>query len=128
MDQSLKILALCTTHSNSYCEEILDYDQSAGFLYKLFENVSKETNDTAKSNHLNFKKFNETQINNSAMCMSNCVNTPSEKSTRLAQLLAKTNIIMDLLYLARDGQNASMKKNCGILMAKLCKADERYFD
>lgn len=32
---------------------------------------------------------------------------------------------MDLLFLARDGTNLHLKKNCGILIAKLVKNDER---
>jgi hypothetical protein len=32
---------------------------------------------------------------------------------------------MDLLYLARDGNNIEMRKACGILLAKLAKSNEK---
>ena len=53
--------------------------------------------------------------------MSHCV----ENSDKLAQKLTSTNIMMDLLYLTRDGFNSEMQKNCGILISKLVKKDER---
>jgi hypothetical protein len=91
--------------------------------------VSKETaGDAIKTGsgeraNVNLKKFNEAQINNAVLCMNNCVSQcPSEK---MATLLARTDIIMDLLYLTRDGLNKDMQKNCGIMIAKLCKADEK---
>lgn len=96
-------------------------------LYQLFENVSKETgantNGTEQRSNVNLKKFNEAQINNAVLCMNNCVSQcPARK---LATRLAPTDIIMDLLYLTRDGLNKDMQKNCGILIAKLCKSDDK---
>lgn len=70
---------------------------------------------------VNLKKLNETVINNSVLCISNCV----ERDVKVAQVMVKSNIIMDLLYLARDGLNQEMRKNCGILIAKLVKKDDR---
>ena len=84
----------------------------------MFENVSKTSDNVEK---INLKKFNEALINNSAICLSNCVET----SKKLAENLAEYNIIMDLLYLTRDGLNIEMRKNCGILIAKLCKQEEK---
>lgn len=96
-------------------------------LYEIFKNVSQTTvnpdlsqvGETSKN--LNLKKLNEVFINNSVLCMSHCVET----DLGLAQRLAETNIIMDLLYLTRDGYNKDLQKNCGILIAKLVKQDER---
>ena len=101
------------------------YHVALDFLYKTFQNVSQTTDSSDCKNHMNFKKFNETQINNAILCMSNCVDVAGAKSKKLAQQLAQTNIIMDLLYLTRDGHKMDMQKNCGILIAKLCKTDEK---
>lgn len=97
-------------------------------MHQFFENVSKEeakadVNGKEQKSNVNLKKFNEAQINNAVLCMNNCVSQcPSQK---LATRLAPTNIIMDLLYLTRDGLNKDMQKNCGILIAKLCKSDDK---
>ena len=77
-------------------------------MYDLFEN--KKT------------KLNETIVNNAILCISNCV----EEENDLAQNLTNCNIIMDLLYLIGNGANMEMKKNAGILVAKLSKKDERH--
>ena len=94
------------------------FSKALSFLYKLFENVSQSTVETEK---VNLKKLNEVAINNAMICMSNCV----ESSQTLANKLCDCNIMMDLLYLARDGRNVEMQKNCGILIAKLCKQQEK---
>lgn len=95
------------------------------FLYETFKDVS-QTHDEPKvenkPNTVNLKKLNESVINNAILCMSKCA---ENEAPDLAKRLTNTNIMMDLLYLARDGHNAEMRKNCGILIAKLVKHDER---
>ena len=56
--------------------------------------------------------------------MSHCV----ENDRKLASRLADTNIVMDLLYLARDGARQEMQKNCGILISKLVKNDAKHME
>lgn len=93
-------------------------------MYQIFKGVS-ETSDQniSRNKNLNLKKLDETLISNTVLCMSNCV----ESDDHLVQSLLKTNIVMDLLYLTRDGYNNDLQKNCGILIAKLAKKDKRYF-
>ncbi len=91
-------------------------------MYLLFENVSQTTENNS---NINLKKLNETQINNATLCISNCIDVTSKTSDKLALNLSNTNIIMDLLYMTRDGRNSDMQKNCGILIAKLCKKNEK---
>lgn len=88
-------------------------------LYGLFKDVSQKPIDTTTTTNL--KKLPESLINNSILCMSQCV----ERNVSLGELLTKTNIVMDLLFLARDGFNLEMRKSCGILIAKLVKSDNR---
>jgi hypothetical protein len=57
--------------------------------------------------------------------MTNCID---HNEDNFASELVKTNIIMDLLYLARDGVNKYMQKNCGILISRLVKKDEKHFE
>lgn len=144
LNQSIKILALLTQNSfKNYRKYLTQFDKSTifqlgnfivlnfikildlEFLYEIFKNVS-ETSDQKISNNnrnLNLKKLDEKLISNAVLCMSNCV----ESDDHLVHNLLKTNIIMDLLYLTRDGYNANLQKNCGILIAKLAKKDQRYF-
>lgn len=84
--------------------------------------VDQDPTQSDKNKHLNLKKLNETLISNCVLCMSHCVETDQ----KLAKRLAETNIVMDLLYLTRDGFNVDMQKNCGILLAKMAKQDEKY--
>ena len=67
----------------------------------------------------------EKLLNNIVVCITNCVENDHSKSNELAIELTETNIIMDLLYLTRDGFNIDMRKNCGRLIAHLTKKDER---
>jgi len=90
------------------------------FLLCFFENISKTYNENNK--HINLKRFNEASINNSVLCITKCL----EIDLTLSDRLISTDIIMDLLYLARDGQNIEMRKSCGILLAKLAKTNEKY--
>ena len=53
--------------------------------------------------------------------MTHCV----DENQIVAKLLTKTNIVMDLLYLTRDMIKKDAQKNCGILLAKLAKNDEK---
>ena len=97
------------------------------FLYKYFENISQidENQDRNKNVVFNLKRFDEKLINNCILCISNCVDDENE-GEKLAKRLTKTNIIMDLLYLTRDGFNFEMRKNCGGLIARLTRKDEKY--
>ena len=66
-------------------------------------------------------KENEVLINNAILCMTHCI----DEDETISKQLAKTNIIMDLLYLTRDLNRKDAQKNCGILLAKLSKYDEK---
>jgi hypothetical protein len=95
------------------------------FLYKFFQNISQiEESKEKETNSINLKKLNEKLINNCILCITNCVNDQDE-GEKLAKRLTDTNIIMDLLYLTRDGFNMEMRKTCGGLIARLTKKDER---
>jgi hypothetical protein len=103
-------------------------------LYKIFENVSQTENSHSNQvikeerdpkNLVNLKKFNEKLVNNCVVCMSNCVDDPL-LGKNIASNLTDSNIIMDLLYLCRDGFNLEMRKNCGGLIARLTRQDERH--
>jgi len=93
--------------------------ENPSLLYELFKGVSQSVSENGK---VNLKKLNETRINNGVLVMSNCVSA----SEKFSESLSKTDIMMDLLYLARDGLNKEMQKNCGILIARLCKTCERW--
>ncbi len=114
IDQCLKVLALCTGFRPAYCEML----PGVGLLYRLFEGVSQSVSD---GGGVNLKRLNEKRINNGVLVMSNCVGA----SSGFGEELIESNIVMDLLYLARDGLNKEMQKNCGILIARLCKSNER---
>ncbi len=151
----MRLLALCTQSEPSFCEKILETDfgkinlayflkrrfelkilnfliifLALNFLYMLFKDVSQSSSETANEKEngskVNMKKLNETIINNAVLCMSNCVENASD--VKLAAKLTSTNIIMDLLYLTRDGYNPAMQKNCGILISKLVKKDEKHLE
>ncbi|KAJ8316038.1 hypothetical protein KUTeg_006052 [Tegillarca granosa] len=42
--------------------------------------------------------------------------------------LVKTDIIKELLVLARDGKRPTVQQNCAILIAKLAQGDSRHLD
>ena len=88
-------------------------------MYGLFKGVSQSVSEDGK---VNLKKLNERRINNAVLVLSNCV---SASSVRFGEALIGSDVVMDLLYLARDGLNKDMQKNCGILLARLCKMSER---
>lgn len=91
-------------------------------MYQIFKDVSQTpAQENSLNKNFNIKKLNEPVISNAILCINNCV----ESSDDLVQQLLKTNIIMDLLYLTRDGYNPDLQKNCGILIAKLAKKDHR---
>jgi hypothetical protein len=48
-----------------------------------------------------------------------------DEKQSISKLLTNTNIVMDLLYLTRDIRKKEAQKNCGILLAKLSKYDEK---
>ena len=50
-----------------------------------------------------------------------CVTSSRELSAKMAD----SNIIMELLVLARDGRKSTAQHNCAILIAKLCQTDAR---
>ncbi|RNA00456.1 Tetratricopeptide repeat 12, partial [Brachionus plicatilis] len=124
MNQSVKILALFTqNNSKNFRKMIIQIDKNLEFLYQIFKDVSQTPDQPNTGNKiLNLKKLNEVAISNAVLCMSNCV----ESDDKLAERLLKTDIIMDLLYLTRDGYNIDLQKNCGILIAKLAKKDQRH--
>ncbi len=83
-------------------------------MYELFENkkINSEQN------------LNEPVVNNAILCISHCV----DDQNNLAESLTKYNIIMDLLYLISNGSNLEMRKNSGILVAKLSSKNEKHLN
>ncbi|XP_062595259.1 tetratricopeptide repeat protein 12-like [Saccostrea cucullata] len=65
----------------------------------------------------------ETVIGNAALCLSHCTQVP-----KVCAALAKTDIIKDLLVLARDGKKSGLQQNCAILIAKLAQGDKRHLE
>ncbi|KAK3591065.1 hypothetical protein CHS0354_005454 [Potamilus streckersoni] len=65
----------------------------------------------------------EAYLGNAALCLSHCTQVKN-----VCAALAKTDIIKDLLVLARDGKNPVLQKNCAILIAKLAQGDSRHLD
>lgn len=89
----------------------------------MFKDVHESTSGQLENTKVNIKKLNEPLLNNCILCMSHCVDSDDGV---LATNLTQTNIIMDLLYLARDGFNREMQKNSGILISKLVKKNEKH--
>jgi hypothetical protein len=69
------------------------------------------------------KTDDETVIGNAALCLSHCTQVP-----KVCAALSKTDIIKDLLVLARDGNKAGLQQNCAILIAKLAQGDKRHLE
>ena len=67
------------------------------------------------------KHADEVIVGNSALCLGHCV----ASSAALCKQLADSNIIMDLLILARDQHKTTAQHNCAILIAKLCQGCPR---
>lgn len=66
------------------------------------------------------KSMDESVIGNAALCLSHCTHIP-----KVCAALTKTEIMKDLLVLARDGKRPTLQKNCAILIAKLAQGDTR---
>lgn len=66
------------------------------------------------------KSQDEVIIGNAALCLSHCTQVP-----KVCQALVKTEIIKELLVLARDGKRPTVQQNCAILIAKLAQGDSR---
>lgn len=56
----------------------------------------------------------ESILGNAALCLSHCVQVDG-----VAEMLSKTDIIKELLLLARDSKKPTVQQNCAILIAKL---------
>ena len=65
-------------------------------------------------------------VGNVALCLGHCLEEGGVESEKVAAQLAVTDIMKELLVLARDGKRHIVQKNCAILIAKLCKADTRW--
>ncbi|KAK7482484.1 hypothetical protein BaRGS_00026301 [Batillaria attramentaria] len=59
-------------------------------------------------------------VGNAALCLSHCTQVAGVCSS-----LAQTDIIKELLVLARDGKKPAVQQNCAILIAKLASGDAR---
>lgn len=66
------------------------------------------------------KSEDETVVGNAALCLGHCTQIP-----KVCAALSKTDIIKDLLVLARDGKKSGLQQNCAILIAKLAQGDQR---
>lgn len=69
------------------------------------------------------KSTDESVIGNAALCLGHCTQVP-----KVCAALTKTDIIKELLVLARDGKRQHLQQNCGILIAKLAQGDTRHLD
>ena len=67
------------------------------------------------------KHSDEVVVGNAALSLGHCVTSSRELSAKMAD----SNIIMELLVLARDGRKSTAQHNCAILIAKLCQTDAR---
>ena len=59
-------------------------------------------------------------MGNAALCLSHCTQVP-----KVCTALTKTDIIKELLVLARDGKRPAVQQNCAILIAKLAQGDSK---
>ncbi|KAK3107524.1 hypothetical protein FSP39_016660 [Pinctada imbricata] len=66
------------------------------------------------------KSEDEVVIGNAALCLGHTTQVP-----KVCAALTKTDILKDLLVLARDGTKPGLQKNCAILIAKLAQGDTR---
>lgn len=69
------------------------------------------------------KSDDETVVGNAALCLSHCTQVP-----KVCAALSKTDIIKELLVLARDGNKSGLQQNCAILIAKLAQGDKRHLE
>lgn len=69
------------------------------------------------------KSCDESVIGNAALCLGHCTQIP-----KVCAALTKTDIMKDLLVLARDGKRPQLQKNCAILIAKLAQGDTRHLE
>ena len=67
------------------------------------------------------KSTDESVIGNAALCLGHCTQVP-----KVCAALTKTDIMKDLLVLARDGKRPQLQQNCAILIAKLAQGDTRF--
>lgn len=65
----------------------------------------------------------ELVVGNAALCLSHCTQV-----AKVCAVLAKTDIIKDLLVLARDGKRPAVQQNCAILIAKLAQGDPKHLE
>lgn len=62
-------------------------------------------------------------VGNTALCLSHCT-----EHQGVSEALTKTDIIKQLLVLARDQTRYSVQQNCAVLIAKLCQGHPRWVD
>lgn len=67
------------------------------------------------------KSPDEQTVGNAALCLTHCLEVP-----KVGAALTKTDLIGDLLTQAGNGKNELKRLNCGRLIARLAKADQRY--
>ena len=66
------------------------------------------------------KSEDEVIVGNAALCLSHCTQIP-----QVCSVLVMTDIIKELLVLARDGRRPAVQQNCAILIAKLAQGDSK---
>ncbi|XP_052806639.1 tetratricopeptide repeat protein 12-like [Mya arenaria] len=65
----------------------------------------------------------EAVVGNAALCLSHCA-----QGHKVCAALTNTDIIKELLVLARDGRKLELQQNCAILIAKLAQGDQRHLE
>ncbi|KAK6173705.1 hypothetical protein SNE40_017111 [Patella caerulea] len=101
---SIKCLTACT-QINGKAQQYVVQQKGLGHLAKLL-------------NH-----EDELVKGNTALCLCHCLQVD-----KAGAALAKTDIVKDLLVLARDGNNSDVRQNCAILLGKLAQSDQRHLE
>ena len=98
-------LAICTLYRDGPREQIVDFPKGL----KVVLGLLKDSEDVV--------------VGNAALCLSHCV-----QLRRACKALTKTNIVMDLLVLARDQSKPTVQHKCAIAIAKLANGDPKHLD
>ncbi|XP_064650967.1 tetratricopeptide repeat protein 12-like [Lineus longissimus] len=100
----IKILTSCSKIGNTGHDIIYD-GKGLGLILRLM------------------KHRDETVVGNAALCLTNCLDVKG-----VCKRLTETDIIKDLLVLARDAKNPTCQQNCAILLGKLATKDTLHLE
>ncbi|KAL5019508.1 hypothetical protein ScPMuIL_002400 [Solemya velum] len=147
VSRGLGVLGHVLPHSIPGVDWVCDNQGTATFLHFIKENESEENRKTALKSLVACTQINEIArkyivdnkglgalmrllkntddavVGNAALCLSHCAQV-----NKVCAALAKTEIIQDLLALARETERHKIQQNCAILIAKLAQGDTRHLD